>query len=342
MAAETPKGLKVLVCGGVGYIGSHLVRELTRTTPHVVVVADSLDATKGHRTHTDTEGAALEVGDVRDAAFLDKVFETHKPDAVVHMCASIVVPDSVRDPLGYYDNNVIGVIRLLQAMQKHGCKNIVFSSTAALFGTPEKQPIAPGDKKIPESPYGDTKLIAEMLLGSCDVAYGIRSVCLRYFNACGAHEDGDIGETHDPETHLIPIVLQCALGQRKQVSIFGLDYPTPDGTCVRDYVHVSDLASAHILALEYLAKGGASAQFNLGSGNGFSVKEVIEAARRVTGHPIPVVECARREGDPPMLVASAAEAKAVLGWAPKYDTLEKIVATAWNFHQKHPKGYAAA
>jgi UDP-glucose 4-epimerase len=331
--------MKILVIGGAGYIGSHLVRELERATEHEVVIADSLEATKGFRGHLSAK-TPVEVGDVRDVAFMDAVFQKHAPvDAVVHMCAKIVVPDSVRDPLEYYDNNVVGTVRVLQAMQRHGCKLLVFSSTAALFGTPEKQPIEPDAPTAPESPYGDTKLIAEMLFKSCDVAYGIRSVCLRYFNACGAHDDGDLGETHDPESHLIPLVLQVALGQRPHISMFGTDYNTPDGTCVRDYVHVSDLATAHIKALEYLKAGKPSAQFNLGCGNGYSVREVVEACRRVTGHAIPAVECERRPGDPPALVASSQRAYDVLGWQPRYTSVDAIVATAWKFHQAHPKGY---
>jgi UDP-glucose 4-epimerase len=332
--------MRILVCGGAGYIGSHLVRELERTTAHDVVVADSLEATKGYRDHLSAKTALL-TGDVRDAAFLDRVFTEHGTiDAVVHMCASIVVPESVRDPLLYWDNNVVGALRVVQAMQRHGCKRLVFSSTAALFGTPDRQPIEPGDAKAPENPYGDTKLACETMFRACDAAYGIKTVCLRYFNACGAHEDGDLGETHDPETHLIPLVLQVPLGQRPFIAVFGDDYATPDGTCVRDYVHVSDLASAHIKALEYLASGGESNQFNLGSGNGFSVKEVVEACRRVTRHPIPAEVRERRPGDPAELVASSAKAKEVLGWQPRYDTIDKIVETAWRFHQGHPKGYA--
>lgn len=333
--------MKILVCGGAGYIGSHLVREAQRASKHDVVIVDSLDATKGIRSHV-PESIPVEVGDVRDAAFLDGVFARHKPDAVIHMCASIVVPESVKDPLMYYDNNVVGALRIVQAMQRHGVKRLVFSSTAALFGTPDHALIEPNDKIQPESPYGDTKAVTERMLASCDAAYGIKSVCLRYFNACGADQDGDIGETHDPETHLIPIVLQVALGQREQVSIMGTDYPTPDGTCVRDYVHVTDLGSAHILALEYLERGGESAQFNLGSGSGYSVREVVEACRRVTGHPIPAVEAPRRAGDPPALVASSAKAKEVLKWAPRYTTLDSIVESAWRFHKAHPRGYRTA
>eukprot|EP00744_Colponema_vietnamica_P013560 GILI01019000.1.p1 GENE.GILI01019000.1~~GILI01019000.1.p1 ORF type:complete len:351 (+),score=58.84 GILI01019000.1:50-1054(+) len=332
--------MKIIVFGGAGYIGSHLVRELIRTTGHSVIIADNLSAAHGTKPPMDSK-AQFEEGDVRDEAFLERIFETHKPDAVVHMCASIVVPESVRDPLMYYDNNVVGSLRILQAMQKHNCKYIVFSSTAALFGTPKGdkagQPIGPSDPTVPESPYGDTKLVTEWMLKSVDVAHGIKHVCLRYFNACGAHEDGDIGEAHDPETHLIPIVLQVPLGKRQKISIFGNDFATKDGTCVRDYIHVSDLASAHIKALEYLEKKGESASFNLGVGEGYSVKEVVEAARKVTGHAIPEESCPRREGDPPSLVADPTRAHEVLGWKARYG-LEEIIATAWKFHQAHPNG----
>lgn len=330
--------MKIFVCGGLGYIGSHLVREIVRETQHTVVVIDNAAATKGYSGHLE-KGVELEIGDVRDQEFLDRAFAKHKPDAVVHMCADIVVPDSVKDPLSYYDNNVIGALRIVQAMVKHNCKFIVFSSTAALFGTPDKTPIEPEDPKKPESPYGDTKLVTEMMLRACDPAYGLKYVCLRYFNACGAHRDGDIGEVHDPESHLIPIVLQVPLGKRESVHIFGTDYPTPDGTCIRDYVHITDLSTAHIAALDYLSKGGQSDVFNLGSGTGYSVKEVIDVARKVTGHPIPVVESPRREGDPPSLVASSEKARKVLHWVPQYDSLDKIISTAWNFHKTHPKGY---
>jgi UDP-glucose 4-epimerase len=332
--------MKILVCGGAGYIGSHLVKEILRSTNHEVVVADSLEATKGYDKHLPPT-VALEIGDVRDTAFIDAVFTKHAPiDGVVHMCASIVVPDSVRDPLTYYDNNVLGALRMAQAMQRHGVKLLVFSSTAALFGTPDHALIEPDDTKCPESPYGETKLVAERMFAACDAAYGMRTVCLRYFNACGADADGDIGETHDPETHLIPIVLQVALGQRSQVSIFGTDYPTPDGTCVRDYVHVTDLATAHIKALEYLQAGNPSTAFNLGSGNGYSVREIVDACRRVTKHAIPAVEAPRRPGDPPALVASSAKAKEVLGWSPRYTSIDSIVESAWKFHVSHPKGYS--
>eukprot|EP00759_Apiculatamorpha_spiralis_P039350 PhF_6_TR38154/c0_g1_i1/m.56998/K01784/galE, GALE; UDP-glucose 4-epimerase len=327
--------MKIAVFGGAGYIGSHLVRQLILNSYSVVVV-DNLSA--GYRQAVAPE-IPFEEGDIRDPAFLTKVFTTHKPDAVIHMCASIVVPESVADPLKYYDNNVVGAVRLLQAMKDHGCKHIVFSSTAALFGNPERSPIEPDDRTQPESPYGTTKLVTEFLLKDCDVAYGIRSVCLRYFNACGADPQGDIGECHVPESHLIPIILQVALGQRDKVSVFGTDYPTRDGTCVRDYVHVIDLASAHIRALEYLVKGGKSDCFNLGNGQGATVREVIEAARKVTGNPIPTVDCPRRPGDPPSLVASANKATTILGWVPKYAGIEEIIKSAWAFHSTHPQGY---
>lgn len=386
--------MRVLVCGGAGYIGTHFVRELLRETKHEVIIADTLEAGHGNASHVETEAnwrakhpgkapeagkrfATLEVGDVRDGAFLDRVFTAHgKIDAVVHMCAYIVVPESVRDPLMYFDNNCVGMLRLLQAMKKHSCDKLILSSTAALFGNPFEiaqragldaskvdpmKPITPDATKAPESPYGETKLICEMMLKDCAVAFGLKSVALRYFNACGANEDGDIGETHEPESHLIPLTLRVALAdqinaynakhhpERKKVndyvSIFGTDYPTPDGTCVRDYVHVKDLSSAHILALDYLAKLGPSdsdrffSAFNLGTSKGYSVREIVEAARRVTGHPIPAKEEPRREGDPPVLVASGEEAKKALGWKVEYDSIDRIISSAWRFQKEHPLGY---
>ncbi|KAK7201364.1 udp-glc 4'-epimerase [Novymonas esmeraldas] len=388
--------MRVLVCGGAGYIGTHLVRELLRHSPHEVVVADSLEASHGSDIHMDTEKnfiarhpgsnveeakksgrrfAKLEVGDVRDVSFLEGVFATHAPiDAVVHMCAYIVVPESVHDPLRYYDNNVVGMLRILQTMHKFKCDKLILSSTAALFGNPfariaagstdepdPMDPIRPGAKRLPESPYGTTKLVDEYMLQDCAVAYGIKSVCLRYFNACGADADGDIGEAHEPESHLIPLILRVPLAdkmnaynaihhpERKKVNdyitVFGTDYPTPDGTCIRDYVHVKDLSSAHVLSLDYLAKLTPAdkdryfSTFNLGTSKGFSVREVIEAARRVTGHPIPLREEQRRDGDPPVLVASGEEASAALGWKLEYDSIDRIVETAWRFHSNHPVGY---
>ncbi|CAG9580844.1 putative udp-glc 4'-epimerase [Leishmania major strain Friedlin] len=388
--------MRVLVCGGVGYIGTHFVRELLRYSPHDVIIADSLEATHGSDVHVDTEKnyaarnpganleevkrsgyrfAKLEVGDVRDVDFLEHVFTTHAPiDAVVHMCAHIVVPESVRDPLRYYDNNVVGMLRILQIMLKYKCDKLILSSTAALFGNPyarmragstdepdPMKPIRSNAKCMPESPYGTTKLVGEYMLKDCAAAYGIKSVCLRYFNACGADAEGDIGETHEPESHLIPLILRVPLADKINaynavhhperqkvngyVSIFGTDYPTPDGTCIRDYVHVKDLSSAHVRALDYLAKLTPDdkdrffSTFNLGTSKGYSVREVIEAARRVTGHPIPEREEKRRDGDPPVLVASGEEAAAALGWTLEYESIDKIIESAWKFHSKHPVGY---
>eukprot|EP00761_Pharyngomonas_kirbyi_P006769 gb/GECH01006777.1/.p1 GENE.gb/GECH01006777.1/~~gb/GECH01006777.1/.p1 ORF type:complete len:337 (+),score=90.47 gb/GECH01006777.1/:1-1011(+) len=328
--------VKVLVCGGAGYIGSHVVKHLLDDTKHELVVVD--DFSKGHSKSL-PQDATVECGDIRDIEFLNRVFSKHKPEVVVHLCAFIAVGESCADPLQYYDNNVVGSIRLLQVMHKHNVKYFVFSSTAALFGTPERTPIQENDTIKPESPYGDTKACIENLLKWCDTAYGIKSVNLRYFNACGAHESGTIGEDHHPETHLLPIVLQVALGQREKVYIFGDDYDTPDGTCVRDYIHVSDLADAHIKAIEYLfEKSGESANFNLGNGKGYSVKEVIESCRRITGHSIPAEMSARRAGDPPVLVAGSQRAEEVLGWRPRYN-LDEIIASAWKWHNSNPQGY---
>ncbi|KAI8819247.1 uncharacterized protein EV422DRAFT_122736 [Fimicolochytrium jonesii] len=327
--------MKIIIAGGAGYIGSHIVRELSKHS-HELVILDNLST--GH-TQSIPKGVAFEQGDIRDKAFLETVFSKHVPDAVFHFSASIEVAQSVADPLSYYENNVSGTITLLQAMQKHKTKYFIFSSTAALFGMPERVPIEADDKTHPINPYGETKLVVEKLLQSCDEAFGLKSVCLRYFNACGADEAGDIGEDHTPESHLIPLILQVPLGKREKIFIFGDDYPTEDGSCVRDYVHVTDLASGHALALEYLAKHNISNRFNLGSGEGYSVKQIIEAARRVTGHPIPAEIKPRRAGDPATLIASSEKAEKILGWKRKYDTIDSILATAWNFHQKHPKGF---
>ncbi|KAI8916277.1 hypothetical protein EDD86DRAFT_198183, partial [Gorgonomyces haynaldii] len=326
--------MKVLVCGGAGYIGSHLVREISKLD-YQVVVFDNLS--KGHKEAVPSN-ATFELGDIRNKDDLERMFSKHRPDAVFHFCASIEVGESVIDPLKYYDNNVSGTVVLLQAMQKYQTKYFIFSSTAALFGLPKKIPIESDDPTFPINPYGDTKLAVENILKWCDQAFGLKSVCLRYFNACGADAQGDLGEDHEPESHLIPIVLQVPLGKREKVYIFGSDYQTPDGTCVRDYVHVTDLATAHIKALEYLIKHNKSDRFNLGSGKGYSVKEIIEAARRVTGHPIPADLKDRRPGDPDILIADSQKAEQVLGWKRQYDTIDSIVATAWNFHQKNPNG----
>ncbi len=325
----------ILVSGGAGYIGSHMVALLVEKGFDVVVV-DNLatghwQAVKG--------GAKLRVGDVKDAAFLDRVFSEFPIDAVVNFAAFSLVGESVGNPLKYYDNNVGGAVSMLTAMKNHGVSKIVFSSTAATYGEPAKQPIEETDPTDPTNPYGASKLAIEGLLKWCDRAYGIRYAALRYFNAAGANTDVMIGEDHAPETHLIPIVLQCALGKRDHVGVFGDDYPTPDGTCVRDYIHVEDLIAAHFLALDYLRAGNPSTPFNLGNGQGFSNRQIIQAARRVTGAPIPVVEAERRAGDPAVLVASSKKAMEVLGWKPKYTSVEDIIASAWRWHTGHPDGY---
>lgn len=324
----------ILVAGGAGYIGSHMVALLVEKGFDVVVV-DNLctghwQAVKG--------GAKLRVGDVKDAAFLDRVFSEFPIDGVINFAAFSLVGESVTNPLKYYDNNVGGAVSMLTAMKNHGVKKIVFSSTAATYGEPEKQPIEETDRTDPTNPYGASKLAIEGLLKWSHKAYGIRYAALRYFNAAGANTDVSIGEDHRPESHLIPIVLQCALGKRDHVGIYGDDYPTADGTCVRDYIHVRDLVSAHLLALEYLDRGGESGSFNLGCGDGYSVKEIIETARKVTGKPIPAVVEPRRAGDPSVLIASNARAKEVLGWAPQRG-LETIIADAWAWHSSHPDGY---
>ena len=325
----------ILVAGGAGYIGSHMVALLVKRG-YEVVVADNLrtghwQAVKGAR--------KMYVGDLRDGAFLHQIFTENKIDGVINFAAFSLVGESVTNPLKYYGNNVEGAVSLLSAMQAHGVDKIVFSSTAAAYGEPEKQPIEEGDRTEPTNPYGATKLAIENMLKWCDGAYGIRYVALRYFNACGAHPSGAIGEAHNPETHLIPIILQVPNGQRDHVGIFGDDYPTPDGTCIRDYIHVTDLAQAHILALDYLLKGGDNNVFNLGNGVGFSVKEVIDVARKVTGHPIPAEVSPRRAGDPAQLIASSEKAVKVLGWKPQYADLETIVSSAWAWHKSHPHGF---
>ncbi|KAI9350029.1 hypothetical protein DFJ73DRAFT_659577 [Zopfochytrium polystomum] len=329
---------KVLVCGGAGYIGSHVVREIirSRSDSFELVILDNLST--GHK-ESIPDGVPLEVGDIRDMNFLDAVFLKHKPDLVVHLCASISVAESVRDPLMYYDNNVSGTVNMIRTMVKHNVKRFIFSSTAALFGYPDNDSIKEDDAKKPINPYGETKLVVENMLHWCDEAYGLKSVCLRYFNACGADKSGLIGEAHDDETHLIPLVLQVPLGQRPHISIFGTDYRTPDGSCIRDYVHVTDIATAHILSADYLAAKNQSNAFNLGSGRGYSVREIVDAARRVTGHAIPALEKERRGGDPDRLVASSDKAESVLGWKRQYTTIEAIIESAWQWHKAHPKGF---
>ncbi len=329
--------MAILVCGGAGYIGSHTVADLLDLQEEIVV-ADNLS--RGHRAAV--LGGTFYEGDLRDKDFLRSVFRDKAISAVVHFAADSQVGESMKEPLKYYENNLGGGIALLECMREFHVGRIVFSSTAATYGDPRSIPIAEDDPTIPTNPYGETKLSFEKCLKWAQEAYGIHHVILRYFNAAGAHTRVEIGEDHSPESHLIPIILQVALGQRAEAQIFGDDYPTPDGTCIRDYIHVEDLAQAHVLALKHLASGGASGVFNLGNGAGFSVRQVIETARGVTGHPIPVLVGPRRAGDPPQLVASSERARKILGWKPKYPDLEPIVRTAWEWHRKHPKGYEEA
>ena len=327
--------MAILVLGGAGYIGSHTVYELI-DAGRDVVVADNL--LTGFRAAVHQKARFYKL-DIRDRAALDVLFQAEKIDGVIHFAASSQVGESMADPLKYYDNNLWGTISLLQTMQRHGVDKIVFSSTAATYGEPERVPILETDPTVPTNCYGETKLAMEKMMRWTSGASSLRYVALRYFNACGAHLSGQIGEAHNPETHLIPLILQVPLGKREAISVFGDDYPTRDGTCVRDYIHVTDLAQAHILALDYLLKGGENNVFNLGSGNGYTVQEVIDVARRVTGHPIPAQIQPRRAGDPAQLVASSDKAKQVLGWAPQYDDLDTIVPTAWKWHQSHPNGF---
>lgn len=327
--------MAILVCGGAGYIGSHTVSELLDKGEEVVIV-DNLQS--GHKAAV-LEKAHLCVGDLRDESFLESVFQQFSIQSVIHFAADSLVGESVSAPLKYYENNVYGTLCLLKVMEKYGVKKIVFSSTAATYGEPNNIPIVETDPTIPTNPYGETKLAVEKMLKWADQAYGIKHVILRYFNVAGAHMDGILGEDHSPETHLIPIILQVALGKRESISIFGDDYATEDGTCIRDYIHVTDLANAHILALTKLEKDQESAIYNLGNGNGFSVKEVIEAARKVTGHPIPAIVSPRRAGDPAKLVASSDKAMKELNWNPQYENLETIILSAWEWFKKHPAGY---
>lgn len=327
--------MRLLVLGGAGYIGSHTALELIKKG-HEVIVVDNL-VTGYEKAIPDK--AVFYQGDIRNFDFLDNLFKKEKIDAVIHFAAYSLVGESVTNPLKYYDNNLYGTKVLLEAMIKNNVNKIVFSSTAATYGEPENIPILETDRTCPTNPYGETKLAMEKMFHWASKAHGLSYVSLRYFNACGADATGQIGEAHNPESHLIPLVLQVPNGKRESVSIYGTDYDTPDGTCIRDYIHVTDLAEAHILAVEYLAKGGESNIFNLGNGVGYSVREVIETARRVTGHPIPATEVPRRAGDPARLVASGEKAKNILGWEPKIKQLDEIVESAWKWHRKHPDGY---
>ena len=326
--------MAILITGGAGYIGSHTAAQLLENGEDIVIV-DSL--VKGHKEAV--LGGKFYEGDLRDEAFLDKVFRENDIESVIHFAAYSLVGESVEQPLKYYNNNLMASLKLLTKMQEYGTKRIVFSSTAAVYGEPENVPILESDKNNPTNPYGETKLAFERALKWADQAYGIKHVSLRYFNACGAHESGRIGEDHSPESHLIPLVLQVALGQREHITIYGNDYPTEDGTCIRDYIHVMDLADAHILALDKLRRGGESSIYNLGNGTGFSVQQIIDKVREVTGHDIPQVVGPRRAGDPAALIASSEKIKKELHWKPKYEDISKIIETAWLWHKNHPKGF---
>lgn len=327
--------MTILVLGGAGYIGSHTVYELIERGEDVVII-DNLETGYEQAVHPK---ARFYQGDIRNREFLDGVFEKETIGAVIHFAANSLVGESMTNPLKYYDNNLCGTKVLLEAMVAHGIDKIVFSSTAATYGEPKHIPIMESDPAEPTNTYGETKLSMEKMFRWTGVAHNLRYVSLRYFNACGAHKSGELGEAHTPESHLIPLILQVPNGKRESISIYGDDYDTKDGTCVRDYIHVTDLAQAHILAVEYLVKGNESNVFNLGNGVGFTVKEVIETAREVTGHNIPSVVVPRRAGDPAVLIASSEKAKTILGWKPENTKLESIIASAWKWHRTHPNGY---
>ena len=325
--------MRILVTGGAGYVGSHCLRRLL-AAGHEAVVYDNL--WQGHREAV--PAGLLVEGDLNDEAKLAALLKDRKIEAVMHFAALALVGESVQKPDLYYRNNVAGTFHLLEAMRLAGVWRIVFSSTTATYGTPEKMPIAETAPQQPINPYGFSKLVVEHMLDDYAAAYGFGFAALRYFNAAGAARDGQIGEDHTPESHLIPIILQVALGQRPSISVFGDDYPTPDGTCIRDYVHVEDLATAHLAALERVERGK-SIKVNLGTGRGYSVREVIDACRQITGHAIPAVNAPRRPGDPPELIADARLARKLLDWTPEYATIESIVETAWRWHKAHPRGF---
>jgi len=323
----------VLVAGGAGYIGSHTVRALQRRGTPVVVLDDLSTG------HPEAITAPLEQVSLADREALSAVFARHRPSAVVHFAARCYVGESVADPAGYYEHNVICTWNLLQAMREADCESIVFSSSCATYGDPVEVPLTESHPQDPISPYGRTKLHMEHMIEDFGNAYGLRWAALRYFNAAGADPAGDLGEDHDPETHIIPLTLQVAQGKREEILIFGEDYDTPDGTCVRDYVHVEDLARAHLAALDRLLDGATGIACNLGTGRGWSVREVIELAREITGHPIPSRVTPRREGDPPQLVSGGTRARDLLDWVPERPHLRTIIEDAWRFHDSHPRGY---
>jgi len=320
----------ILITGGAGYIGSHTVK-LLQNRGYDILVFDNL--VYGHRDIVEKLGVSFIEGDLCDRTLLDKLFQEHNIEAVIHFAAYAYVGESVENPAKYYRNNVTYTLNLLEAMEKAGIRKIVFSSTCATYGIPEEVPIKETHPQNPINPYGYTKLVVEKMLSDFQKAYNWEYVAFRYFNAAGASSDGLIGEDHNPEPHLIPLILYAALGKRDSISILGDDYPTPDGTCIRDYIHVEDLAQAHLLGLEYLLDGGKSEVFNLGNGNGFSVKEVIKAAKKVTGKDFTVKNAPRRLGDPPILVGSSEKAKKILNWQPQYPDIETIIRHAWQWHQ---------
>lgn len=327
--------MNILVTGGAGYIGSHVVEELQKSgfTP---IVYDNFST--GHAAAV-PEDVQLVEGDIHDVRFAKHIMEQFEIDAVIHFAASSLVGESMVDPAKYYFNNVEGSLHLLEAMRGSGVDRIVFSSTAAVYGEPEQVPITEDSKLQPTNVYGRSKLMIEKMLADYDMAYDFRYVALRYFNAAGASPTRDIGEDHNPESHLIPLILKTAQGVRKQVAIFGTDYPTEDGTCIRDYIHVCDLAKAHVLALQHLLKGGSSRVYNLGSENGFSVRQMIDCAKKVTAVDFTVVEEARRAGDPAVLIASSEKIRSELGWVPQHSSVEEVIGTAWKWHKGHPRGY---
>ncbi|WP_026573628.1 UDP-glucose 4-epimerase GalE [Bacillus sp. UNC438CL73TsuS30] len=327
--------MSILVLGGAGYIGSHAVYQLIDQNFQVVVI-DNLQT--GHREAIHPKANFYE-GDIRDRKFMRSVFEKETIEGILHFAANSLVGESMTEPLKYFDNNVYGTQIVLEMMKEFGVKNIVFSSTAAVYGEQMVMPITEAAATNPTNTYGETKLTMEKMMSWCEKAFDLKYVSLRYFNVAGARGDGQIGEDHNPETHLIPVVLEAALGKRPAVTVFGKDYDTEDGTCVRDYIHVEDLIAAHLLALKYLQNGGGSNVFNLGSSQGFSVKEIIETAKQVTGIELPVVMGERRSGDPSTLIASSEKAKQVLGWNPSRTSIREIIRDAWNWHQHHPNGY---
>ena len=326
--------MSILVCGGAGYVGSHCLEALKAAGYDCVVVDD---LSRGHRAAVGE--SPLYVGNIADDALMDRVFREHHIEVVLHFAAASQVGESMKEPLLYYENNLCATVALLRSMRRHEVGRIVFSSSAAVYGEPDTVPIPEESPKAPTNTYGETKLAMERLMHWCHVAYGLEYVSLRYFNAAGASPSGIIGEDHTPETHLIPLVLQAAQGRREKVSIFGDDYPTPDGTCIRDYIHTSDLASAHLLAARRLLAGEGSGIFNLGSEHGLSVRQIIDAARKVTGRDFPVEVAPRRAGDPAVLIASNRKAREELGWVPAHSDAESILASARAWHSSHPDGF---